>query len=519
MESKAAHNLKLTMKTLNAVLAAGVREFCICAGARNAPLIAQLEITEGIRTFPFFDERSAAFFALGRMRSLNRPVAVVMTSGTAVAEALPAVIEAFYQGLPLLVLSADRPSRFRGTGAPQSIEQVGIFSSYVEKCLDLESESAEVEISGWSQLLPLHLNLCLEEPSGLQPTESLRASDQLPPPSSRHPQQNLHAFTLSKPVVIVGPLHEDEKKSVQDFLNQNEVPFVPEAPSALTLEPQTWKRRILCAEKTLPHGFQSKVLGSVLRLGGVPTLRFWRDLEEKFSSIPVSSCSNQKFSGLARDVSHLMGIENLAHLRIRDPMSFAFLDRDQETFERLLILLQKYPRSEQALVRDFALASHEDHVYLGNSLPIREWDLVSGDLPAPNVWANRGANGIDGQISSFLGWSQGVGPTAWALIGDLTALYDLSAPWISRALAPRSRRLCIINNFGGQIFRPLFKRDLFLNRHEINFEPWAAMWGWNYLSSKDGSIFKSSSLSHDQIIEIFPEEKSSEFFNQEWRAL
>lgn len=511
-------NLQISMRTLEAVLASGVREFCVCAGARNAPFVAQLEVTEGVRIFPFFDERAAAFFALGRIRDLNRPVAVVMTSGTAVAETLPAVIEAYYQGMPLMVISADRPSRFRGTGAPQSIEQVGIFSSYVEKCLDIEGESP-VELAAWSGLRPLHLNLCLEEPSGPQATAMMSAREL---PKRRTPTFNapsMQAHTLSKPVVIVGPLQEDEKASVQDFLNQNEVPFVAEGPSGLTLEPSTWRRRILCPEKTLPFGFQSQVLGSVLRLGGVPTLRFWRDLEERFAKIPVTSCSNAGFSGLARDVTQFRGLQDLATMRILEPMSFAFMDRDQETFERLLILLQKYPRSEASLVRDFAVAAHEDHVYLGNSLPIREWDLVSGDLSAPDVWANRGANGIDGQISSFLGWTQNSGRTAWALIGDLTALYDLSAPWITKSLEPRDRRVVIINNFGGQIFKSMFKRDLFLNRHDIHFESWARMWGWSYLSSEDGAVFNSSSFSHDQIIELRPDEKSSDFFSQEWRAL
>lgn len=511
-------NLQLSLRTLDAVLSSGVREFCVCAGARNAPFVAQLEATEGVRMFPFFDERAAAFFALGRIRDLNRPVAVVMTSGTAVAETLPAVIEAYYQGLPLMVISADRPSRFRGTGAPQSIEQVGLFSSYVEKCLDLEGE-APIELAAWSGLRPLHLNLCLEEPAGLQPTSPLTAPE-LParrPASFHAPSSQIH--TLSKPVVIVGPLQNDEKQAVQDFLNQNEVPFVAEGPSGLELEPSTWRRRILCPEKTLPLGFQSQVLGSVLRLGGVPTMRFWRDLEERFAQIPVTACSNAGFSGLSRPVTQFRGLQDLPTFRILDPMSFAFLDRDQETFERLLILLQKYPRAEASLVREFALAAHEDSIYLGNSLPVREWDLVSGDLPARDVWANRGANGIDGQISSFLGWTQGPGRTAWALLGDLTTLYDLSAPWITKALAPRERRLVIINNFGGQIFKPMFKRDLFLNRHELHFEAWARMWGWSYLSSEDGAVFNSASFSHEQIIELRPDEKSSDFFNQEWRAL
>lgn len=131
--------------------AAGVREFCVCAGSRNAPLLAALGASDA-RLFSFVDERSAAFFAIGRIKLHGDPVAVVTTSGTAVAEMLPAAIEAFYSGLPLVLVSADRPARFRGTGAPQSIEQIGIFGVY-----------AETELETWSRTRPLHWNVELEE--------------------------------------------------------------------------------------------------------------------------------------------------------------------------------------------------------------------------------------------------------------------------------------------------------------------------------------------------------------------
>ena len=112
----------LATGVLAACAGAGVREFCICAGARNLGLVVALERSGGCRLWHFFDERSAAFFALGRMMNTGSPVAVVTTSGTAVAELLPATVEAYYQSLPLVLLTADRPSRFRGSGAPQQAD-------------------------------------------------------------------------------------------------------------------------------------------------------------------------------------------------------------------------------------------------------------------------------------------------------------------------------------------------------------------------------------------------------------
>lgn len=142
-------NIERARDLIERVAAAGIVDFCVCAGSRNSPLIAVLA---GSSTLSFVDERSAAFFALGRARQ-GRPAAVVTTSGTAVAELLPAVVEAHYSALPLVLITADRPSRYRGTGAPQAIEQVGIFGPY-----------AATSIEDWSRRTPLHVNIEFDEP-------------------------------------------------------------------------------------------------------------------------------------------------------------------------------------------------------------------------------------------------------------------------------------------------------------------------------------------------------------------
>lgn len=142
-------NLDSASRLIAELRALGVREFCVCAGSRNSPLLAVL----GTDVFSFVDERSAAFFALGRIKLHGAPVAVVTTSGTAAAELLPACIEAHYSGLPLVLITADRPARFRGTGAPQSIEQVGLFGVYA-------ASSREA----WDASRPLHVNVEFDEP-------------------------------------------------------------------------------------------------------------------------------------------------------------------------------------------------------------------------------------------------------------------------------------------------------------------------------------------------------------------
>ena len=145
-------NLAEARGVIERVRGAGVEEFCVCAGSRNSPLLVALASAHA-RTYSFVDERSAAFFAIGRMKSHGRPVAVVTTSGTAAAELLAAAVEAFYSGLPLVMITADRPARFRGTGAPQCIDQIGLYGRY-----------AAASIEDWDRRSPVHLNVEFDEP-------------------------------------------------------------------------------------------------------------------------------------------------------------------------------------------------------------------------------------------------------------------------------------------------------------------------------------------------------------------
>jgi 2-succinyl-5-enolpyruvyl-6-hydroxy-3-cyclohexene-1-carboxylate synthase len=153
---------QLIQQTLHTIAYLGVREVCVAAGARNAPLVSALLASSGVKIWNFFEERSAAFFALGRIMADRKPVAVVTTSGTAAAELLPAAIEAHYQNLPLVLVTADRPKRYRGSGAPQAIEQAGLFGVYATMVGDWDATDESHE--GHCSDGPMHLNVCLDEP-------------------------------------------------------------------------------------------------------------------------------------------------------------------------------------------------------------------------------------------------------------------------------------------------------------------------------------------------------------------
>lgn len=156
-------NRKLAASVLEQFAELGMKELCICPGGRNAPFVAELAGALKFRCYYWYEERSAAFFALGKAKISSIPIAIITTSGTAVGELLPAAMEAYYSNIPLLLVTADRPRRFRNSGAPQTAEQVGIFGVYAPFTQDIAGKEV-CNLRAWDLQCPGHLNVCFEEP-------------------------------------------------------------------------------------------------------------------------------------------------------------------------------------------------------------------------------------------------------------------------------------------------------------------------------------------------------------------
>lgn len=502
----------------------GVREVCVAAGARNAPVIAALLESRNLRLWNFFEERSAAFFALGRVRATSRPVAVLTTSGTAAAELLPAVIEAHYQALPLIAFTADRPKAYRGTGAPQAIEQAGLFAPYTPAHWDIDHAS-NIPAAATAKLdAPLHLNLCLDEPLATDVTGIDFAVPSPPiPPADLPPPPDLSAFlSAARPVVLAAGLTPAEAAEAAPFLAALNAPIVAEATSNLwSSQPSSSLAHLLwpASESSLTRLNPTHVL----RLGAVPTSRWWRDLEDR-PDLPVINFSRALFPGLARreNVS-LYPWSVLASLSLTPCLAPC-----PEPFTPAP--LPDFPRAEPVFLHALQSAfSPGSQVFLGNSLPIREFNDFPGlTTSGVTFHANRGANGIDGLISTWLGLCADASSTdAWLVLGDLSALYDLAGPWILSQLGARRRFLVVINNGGGKIFsrvpglRALADpaRALIENRHHLSFKPLADLWGMSHTvieTCKDVAALEALGLSQGtHLLEIRPDPRQTEAF---WAA-
>ena len=538
-----SQNVDLAAEVLRDLIAHGVREFCICPGARNAPLVSLLsrEKNSGLQVYSFFEERSAAFFALGRIRRTSSPVAVVTTSGTAVGELLPAVMEAYYTQLPLVLITADRPRRYRGSGAPQAAEQVGIFGIYAGFQFDLQGEE-RADLSSITWDCPVHFNVCFDEPLFdsepqqmiLTPSNvSLCRGSQLDFHFDSNFSSQFRGFfqSVQSPLVIVGMLKPEEREAVVDLLLALQCPTYLEATSGLREEKRLAPFQITLSDRVQERMKQTHYpWDGVIRLGGIPTLRLWRDLDLELKEMKVLSVSSAPFTGLGRPSHFILGplevlvrkvIQEMKELNWKvDSQSYSSLQAlDQKTQGALRQLLQGEASSEPGFFYALSKAIPlESIVYVGNSLPIRQWDLVATyQSKAFDVWASRGLNGIDGQVSTFLGYAQPKREN-WAILGDLTALYDLPGPWILPQLKDTLVHLVVMNNGGGKIFSRMFEDPIFQNAHSTRFKAWAELWGldyecWEHVSQIQPVANKS------RIIEVRPDEVATQRFWKHYRAL
>lgn len=517
-------NIDLAHHVISTLTSQGVSDFVVCAGSYNSPLVYLLQKAENLNVDYHFDERGSAFFALGRIKRDCRPVAVVTTSGTAVAECLPAVIEAYFSELPLIIVSADRPVRFFETGAPQVVNQAEMLDSHTKASFDLDkSNSFQIAYDG-----PTHLNIRFEEPLF---DKEIKAQIKFSINNNIHLTKSEHSSfelpnTLERPVVLVGELKSHERKLVSDFLSKIKAPIFAEPLSGISGKGELSDLLIRSGEETLlKYNFDS-----VIRIGSVPITSFWRDLSRKetFRDKKIISISSQRFSGTDRvhPQYHINVLKDYIPKRnYLGNETKEFLNADKKWLQRINSLIQELPNSEVGMLSTLSSIINKDaRIYLGNSLPIREWGLIDSSTENREYFANRGANGIDGQIATFAGLLRS-SPETWGILGDLTALYDTT----SLSLLAQSEynfKLVVINNEGGKIFSrlPQFNSrfpneagERFVNKHSLSVAAIAESFG--IPSAKFDSLTSKTLPNDKKIIELFPSAKESEQFWGEYSSI
>jgi len=298
-------------------------------------------------------------------------------------------------------------------------------------------------------------------------------------------------------LVIVAELPFLSLDSVEQFLMTFKCPMIIESLSQLRQCPTLYSRIINDDDVKLDD------YTHILRIGGMPVTSVWRQLSKR-SDIEIVSLSHLPFVGLPN--GQLIEIET-------DYRGLSNFETNITGSEPNTLILKKEhcdddtsPHSEKSMIHYLSQQiPRGSMIYLGNSLSIRHWEKgATYDDKAFKVYGSRGVNGIDGQLSTFLGAAQ---PNIdnWCIVGDLTALYDLNAPWILSQIPDLVIRIVIIHNGGGQIFSTLFpKHPSLLNEHNIQFKDWATMWTMDYLELKDVRNLDINQLAQRQVIVLKP---------------
>ncbi|WP_300681507.1 2-succinyl-5-enolpyruvyl-6-hydroxy-3-cyclohexene-1-carboxylic-acid synthase [Nocardioides sp.] len=467
---------ELSRAVVAALIEAGVREFVLSPGSRNAPLafaVADAEAAGLARLHVRIDERSAAFLALGLTKTGSR-AAVLCTSGTAVANLHPAVLEAAHAGVPLVALTADRPARLRGTGANQTTDQVGIFGPLVATA-DL-ADPADVDVDAlWAATGPAHLNVQFDEPLLPDPAQPWTPSVTAREPWHR-PQPRIFEAIDAGPgsprtVVVAG---DDAGPAARRLAESAGWPLFAEPSSgSRTGDNAIRTYRLLLADETLSAPIERVVVYGHPTLSRPISRLLGREDVEVWSAPLPGVWPTHPFPVERGILTELHLAESAPGAAPTPSASTAdsgtdstwldlWRDADRSVGRQLDRLLAEEPELTGPAVAAAVAAALApgSQLVLGASNPIRDLDLMARGWRVGEkrkVLANRGLAGIDGVVSTAIGAALGrpSGPT-YALVGDLTFLHDASGLIIGPG-EPRPEQLTFVvaNDDGGSIFATL----------------------------------------------------------------
>ncbi len=504
IEPMTAQNDPASVRTasliVSSLIACGVEKVAYCSGSRNAPFayaLTRLERDGLIEVFTFGEERVAGFWAVGALQGSAKKqgsVAVITTSGTAVAELHPAIEEAKYLGLPLIVVTADRPFELRGVGANQTTQQVGIYGQSVVAETEIPAiqdpdEPAIVRaITGQVRRLtarasghgglpgPVHLNVAFRDPlvpslgSGSGESEPIPQLPQLGP-SLNHTAEISWSQVVdpSLRTMIVagdGPGQHDQShmRKIAEYADHLGIPILAEPSSGLCDLPSWLPHGPLVAERLSRNLLEKKsaTLEQVIVLGR-PTLS--REVTELLSlmgalgtaKIIVSASDQwQDSSGTATAVvPDLLPDEQPLEDGLAESRR-VWLQQCRQVAAEMEMIVRKHSRglNHLGVARMIWRHSEQQNLWLAASNVIRSFDLGASAPGLQRVFSNRGLAGIDGTISSALGLAAETGRPVRAVLGDLSFVYDLPA-LAARPGGDPDVQILVFDDGGGTIFHSL----------------------------------------------------------------
>jgi 2-succinyl-5-enolpyruvyl-6-hydroxy-3-cyclohexene-1-carboxylate synthase len=498
-----------------------IKHIIISPGSRNAPLALTFTGADFFHCLNVVDERCAAFFALGMAQELRQPVVLLCTSGTAALNYGPAIAEAYYQHVPLIVLTADRPSQWIDQGENQTIRQHGIFKNYVQKYITLPEKADTPEECWLTQRMihealhaalspspgPVHINIPLHEP--------LYETEDLPLPETKEiqladnsPIIQDHTFNAlaaiwnasSKKMIIAGQQHQHPKLSaiVEKLCRESGAVLLAESLANMYMPAGIYgidnilaylsqdEKKDLQPELLITFGGRlvSKELKTFLR-ANQPT-HHWH--------IAITGQHTDTYQALTAvlPVNPSLFFHQLltANKKCNQAFSMCWKEKEKQTFQLQKNFLAKISFSDLYIIQQILeFVPNHSVLHLGNSSAVRYVQLFK---PTKTIQyhGNRGVSGIEGSMSTASGFAFTSAQLNTLIIGDLSFLYDSNALWNKHL--PDNLRIIVINNQGGNMFGliegpdkvPAFKEH-FMAAHAWQAKGLARAFHINYLRAKN----------------------------------
>lgn len=462
----------------------GVRHFCLAPGSRSTPLVSALLDHKKAKAHIHFDERGLGFFALGIAKSMQKPVAVIVTAGTAVGNLLPAVMEAFYSYTPLILLTADRPHELRDSSANQTCDQVRIFNSFVRWQTDLPVELDEkffrsivaqgVFAAKKNPPGPVHFNCPFRDPL-YKPDLKLSEGQ---PIHFAFPRLAIDSYQIQKSrgVIVVGRLPRfNDIHPILALAKRLKWPVLADILSNARCHPTREQVRYFdYMEKPIPDF----VLHFGERMTSKKLLLWLKEIKTEYihvSPFPELQDPERILTGRVQ-----AGIEEFCK-----SFQAGFDPNWLQNWEGFDLEFKDVPFfTEVHAMRKIGECLPKDYgVFLGNGMPIRDADHFLFPKRPRAFFSNRGLSGIDGNIATIAGLAEEM--PILGFIGDQATLYDLnSLPLLKKTKYPVL--LIVSNNFGGGMFHhlPILSSPHFEKywafAHDLRFEKAAELFDIPY---------------------------------------
>ncbi|MEN8221667.1 MAG: 2-succinyl-5-enolpyruvyl-6-hydroxy-3-cyclohexene-1-carboxylic-acid synthase [Acidobacteriota bacterium] len=529
-----------------------VVKFCIAPGSRSTPLTLSAAECEKADKLVHFDERGLGFYALGVSSGGKGPAVLISTSGTAVANFLPAVIEASKKKVPLILLTADRPPELRKTGALQTIDQPGIFGKYVKWDFDLPvpdiNIKPEMVLTTIDQAVfmatsstpgPVHINCMFREPlapekdegkwkdkisdlnkwaEGSSPyTEYIKGKESLPAGDLREIEDIVKGS--GDGLIVCGKLKPGDEDKVIELAEKLKWPVFPDLTSGLRLRKDSSEIIHNFDQLLITDILDNEKIETIIHIGGrITSKRYYQMVEKKrplnyitvldhpLRNDPLHIVTHRVKSGVSEFIDKLVpGVSVKKEGKLAEK-----LKTSSETIEEIIEkFLGEEDLNEMFISREISkLIPDENALFLSNSMPVRDMDMYAEPMDKDLfVSGNRGASGIDGIIATACGYVDTLKKPGTLLIGDLAFLHDLN----SLSLLNRIRKklvIVVINNDGGTIFsflpvaeyRENFE-EYFTTPHGMDFEHAAKQFKIKYSNATTKQEFSDqyrSALENDQ---------------------